>query len=168
MPTITVGCNRKRDKEMKRILIVSIFYLLGTIFFFQGVMAQQIRPLSRAALDSLVYPPLMKDAEKILNFSLSIHHIGTIKETHPEITIHYPFRNVSADTVYITRVHTLCGCTQSEDFIRNLPPAAEDSITIRFLPLGKVGNVRQRVFVYTNISNQPVACLEIIGQVTEK
>ena len=152
---------------MKGNLIICMLFLGGCILFPQETSAQQIKLLSRAALDSLVYPPLMAGAEKVLKFSDSVHHIGTVKETHPEITISYPFRNVSADTLHITHIRTLCGCTQSDEFTRVLPPEAEDSIAIRFLPLGKSGSIRQRAYVYTNVSTQPVACLEIIGQVTE-
>lgn len=152
---------------MKGALIIGM-YILGNILFSQNVLAQQVKPISRTALDSLVYPPLMAGADKVLKFSTPVQHIGTVEETHPEITLHYPFRNVSTDTLHITHIRTLCGCTQSDGFTRVLPPEAEDSITIRFLPLGKVGRIRQRVYVYTNINTKPVACLEIVGQVTEK
>ena len=151
---------------MRRILLVGFICLLG-VMSIGNAIAQQISPMSRAALDSLVYPPLMTGADKVLKFSTSVRNIGTVEETHPEITLRYPFRNVSADTVCITRIRTLCGCTQSNDFFQALPPGAEDSITIRFLPLGKTGRVHQRAYVYTNVSTQPIACLEIIGRVTE-
>lgn len=153
---------------MKRILLIGWMSLLGILTIPQEAIAQQITPMSRAALDSLVYPPLMKEAEKVLRFSTSVRQIHTVSETHPEISLHYPFRNVSADTVRITRIRTLCGCTQSDDFPRTLAPGEEGRITIRFLPLGKTGEIHQRAYVYTDVSTQPVACLEIIGRVTEK
>ena len=153
---------------MKRILFIAWIVLLGILGIPGNVIAQQINPMSRAALDSLVYPPVMAGADKVLNFSSSICNIGTVEETHPEISLHYPFRNVSADTVRITRIRTLCGCTQSDDFPRTLIPGEEDSITIRFLPLGKLGKIHQRAYIYTDVSTKPVACLEIIGRVTEK
>lgn len=153
---------------MKRILSIGLIGLLVVMSIPSHAIAQQINPMSRAALDSLVYPPVMTGADKVLKFSTSVCNIGTVEETHPEICLHYPFRNVSADTVRITRIRTLCGCTQSDDFPRTLIPGEEDSITIRFLPLGKLGKIHQRAYVYTDASTQPVVCLEIIGRVTEK
>lgn len=153
---------------MKRILSIGIIGLLGVMSIPSHAIAQQINPMSRAALDSLVYPTVMAGADKVLKFSTTVCNMGTVEETHPEISLHYPFRNVSADTVRITRIRTLCGCTQSDDFPRTLIPGEEDSITIRFLPLGKLGKIHQRAYIYTDVSTKPVVCLEIIGRVTEK
>ena len=153
---------------MKRILSIGIIGLLGVMSIPSHAIAQQINPMSRAALDSLVYPPVMAGADTVLKFSTTVCNMGTVEETHPEISLHYPFRNVSADTVRITRIRTLCGCTQSDDFPRTLIPGEEDSITIRFLPLGKLGKIHQRAYIYTDVSTKPVVCLEIIGRVTEK
>lgn len=153
---------------MKKKLFISILLFWTAIILPKNIMAQQVKLLSREALDSLVYPPLMTDADKILQFSTLTHNIGTVVETHPEIRLCYPFCNVSDDTIRITHVRTLCGCTQSDESSRTLPSGAKDSIIIRFLPLGKIGQIHQKAYVYTTISKHPVACLEIIGKVIEK
>lgn len=139
--------------------------LWAIITTIASASAQQLTPMSRAALDSLVYPPLMKGAEQVLQFKHSTAHIGTVSETHPEISLSYPFCNVSTDTVHITHVRTLCGCTRTDAATQHIPPGATDSIIIRFLPLGHPGKVHQRAYVYTTLGKQPVACLEIVGQV---
>lgn len=143
-----------------------IFYLWIILGSLLPVSAQQLAPMSRAALDSLVYPPVMDGADRILKFQRYTAQIDTLTEVHPPVSLVYTFCNVSTDTVNITRVRTLCGCTETNEPARRVPPGETDSITIRFLPLGKLGPVHQRAYVYTTLSSQPVACLEIIGLVT--
>ena len=45
-----------------------IFYLWIILASLLPVSAQQLAPMSRAALDSLVYPPVMDGADRILKF----------------------------------------------------------------------------------------------------
>lgn len=145
---------------MKRIFCLWIIFV-GML----SASAQQLTPMSRAALDSLVYPPVMAGADSILKFQRYTAQIDTLSELHPPVSLVYPFCNISSDTVEITHVRTLCGCTETNESARSIPPGAKDSITIRFIPLGKAGKIHQRAYVYTALSTKPVACLEIVGHV---
>ncbi len=70
-------------------------------------------------------------------------------------------------TVAITQIKTTCGCLKAELPKRVLVPKERMTIALKYYPRGHAGRVRQRVLIYTNLSNEtPSAVLELLGMVT--
>ena len=75
-------------------------------------------------------------------------------------------RNSGADTLVITQVKTTCGCLRAEVAKRLIAPYESVEVALKYYPRGHAGRVRQRVMVYTNISNERAsALLTLTGEV---
>lgn len=74
--------------------------------------------------------------------------------------------NRSADTVVITRLQSTCGCFKATPSERVLAPQKGVEVLLKYYPRGHAGEVAQRVFVYTTLSeHQPSAVLHLEGLV---
>lgn len=61
---------------------------------------------SRAQMDSLLNPPLMKNAEAVLRFDSVVRHVGTLTEDDDPVTCRFVCTNVSGSPVELVRVRT--------------------------------------------------------------
>ena len=94
-------------------------------------------------------------------------NFGTIEELsgawHGEIE----WRNTGTDPIVITRINTTCGCLQVAAQDKVVERGAKSRFRVTYHPKGHPGVVRQRAFVYTNLSEQkPTVVLHISGFVT--
>ena len=78
------------------------------------VMAQAARPLTRQEIDAVLNPSLLEGAEKIVQFEETVVNIGEMTEDDKPVETNFYFKNISAQPVVITRLHTDCGCTAAK------------------------------------------------------
>jgi hypothetical protein len=75
--------------------------------------------------------------------------------------------NDGVDTVVVTRIKSTCGCFKVELPQKVLAPKEAITVTLKYYPRGHAGQVMQRAFVYTNLSDEkPSAVLRLQGLVT--
>lgn len=121
----------------------------------------------RHEMDSLVNPKAWSGSEQILRCDSNEVNIGTLSEDDAPSTCQFVFRNVSSKPVTLVRVKTSCGCTAATIHSQTVAPGKEGKITLTFHPDGQVGQIYNRAFVYTNLSDShPTLCLAITGVVT--
>ena len=149
----------------ERILyILFLFLLAGNVVS----VAQEKKILSREALDSLMSPKLMRDADNVLRFDTLQKNFGVVYEDGSPLAVEYHFANVSSKPVTITRITTNCGCTVAEIADSLLSPGEKGRITIKFNPRRRSGTVDTNSFVYTSLSDkEPVAKLTLLGNVID-
>lgn len=121
---------------------------------------------SRAQMDSLLNPPLMKNAEAVLRFDSVVRHVGTLTEDDDPVTCRFVCTNVSGSPVELVRVRTTCGCMVSEFQPGVIAPGEKREILLTYHPKNHPGTVDSNAFVYLSGSeNAPVARLTLIGNV---
>ena len=144
--------------------ILSLFLLAGSAVS----SAQENRFVSRAALDSLMSPRLMQDADKVLRFDTLVQDFGVIYEDSSPLRVKYIFVNTSSRQVIITRITTNCGCTVAEVGDSIISPGEKGVIAILFDPHRRSGTVDTNTFIYTSLSTkEPVAKLTLLGNVID-
>ena len=144
--------------------ILFLFLLAGNVLS----VAQEKKILSRAALDSLMSPRLMRDADKVLRFDTLQKDFGVVYEDSSPLTVDFPFVNVSDKPVNVTRITTNCGCTVAEIGDSLLLPGEKGVIRIMFNPRRRSGTVDTNSFVYTSLNGkEPVAKLTLLGNVID-
>lgn len=105
--------------------------------------------------------------ESSLQFVPSGVDFGTIDEVSGVWQGGAKLRNLGADTLVITQIKSTCGCLKAETTKRVIAPKEEVAVALKYYPRGHAGRVRQRVLLYTNLSNErPSAVLTLTGLVT--
>ena len=144
--------------------------MLSVLLLAMGVsvQAQDKKLLSRAELDSLMSPRLLRGSSNLLRFEALQQDFGVIYECDSPLAIDYPFVNVSDKPVIITRVTTNCGCTATEIGDSLIAPGEKGVIKVLFNPRRRSGTVDTNTFVYTSLSSkEPVAKLTLLGNVID-
>lgn len=131
-----------------------------------AVQAQKVPFRSRAQIDSLLNPPLMKNAESVLRFDSVVRHIGTLTEDDAPVTREFTCTNVSGKPVELALVRTTCGC-MTADYRRGTIGAGEScKILLTYHPKNHPGTADSNAFVYLAGSEKtPVARLTLLGNV---
>ncbi|MBR0394046.1 MAG: DUF1573 domain-containing protein [Alistipes sp.] len=92
---------------------------------------------------------------------------GTIEELGGAWLGEIEWRNTGSEPIVVTRIHTTCGCLQVTTQDKVVERGGKSRFCVTYHPKGHPGWVRQRAFVYTNLSEQkPTAVLHITGFVT--
>lgn len=108
-----------------------------------------------------------KPVSEALRFEDDTVSFGTIDELSGVWKGRVKITNCGGDTLVVTSVRTTCGCLQAELSKRVLTPQESDELSLEYYPRGHAGDVRQRVYVYTNLSvDKPSAILQLRGNVT--
>lgn len=150
----------------KEKLIAAFLLLFSGQSVFLSAQVQPQRVLTRAEMEALVNPPLLKGADRLLRFDSLRLHFGVLDEKAAPVTVRYPFRNVSSQPVTLTRIATTCGCTVASFSKEPLAPGESSVITLTFRPANKAGTVDESAFVYATCSaKSPVAKLSLSGRV---
>ena len=140
--------------------------IASILILFSAHIIYAQRVISRQEIDSVLNPKLLNGGEQVLRCDSNEVNIGTLSEDDAPSTCHFAFRNISSRPVTITRVKTSCGCTVAKLHSQTIAPGKEGKITVTFHPNGQVGQLYNRAFVYTNLSDSyPVMCLAITGNV---
>ena len=102
-----------------------------------------------------------------LQFHPNRADFGTIEEMSGAWQGRVALRNEGTDTLAITQIKTTCGCLKAEVAKRIVTPKETVAVALKYYPRGHAGKVKQRVLLYTNLSNEkPSAVLSLTGVVT--
>ncbi len=148
---------------------IRIFWIqLLVILTVSGLtaQAQNVRFRSRAQIDSLLNPALMKGGEDILRFDSTVRHIGTLTEDDPPVSCKFVCTNVSGRPVGLARVRTTCSCLKAVYRKETVAPGESLEIELVYIPENHPGTVDSDAFVYlSGADNVPVARLKLVGNV---
>lgn len=138
---------------------LSFITLISVQFPAQGQV------ITRSEIDSIMNPGLLR-GEEVLHFDSTEMNVGHLSEDDAPVTYCFRFRNVSKETVILTRLSTSCGCTDASFNKASVSPGDVGEIRLVFNPFEQAGILNKHVFVYTNLSKKkPVAKLSLIGKV---
>lgn len=128
------------------------------------LMSAQIRIIPQEKLLEAANP---KTVASQLRFVADKVDFGTIDEMSGVWQGSATLTNEGGETIAITRVKSTCGCLKAEMPKRALAPKELMKVVLKYYPRGHAGVVRQRVFLYTEASEEhPSAVLEVRGVVT--
>lgn len=128
------------------------------------LMSAQIRIIPQEKLLEAANP---KTVASQLRFVADKVDFGTIDEMSGVWQGSATLTNEGGETIAITRVKSTCGCLKAEMPKRALAPKESMKVVLKYYPRGHAGVVRQRVFLYTEASEEhPSAVLEVRGVVT--
>ncbi|MBR5106184.1 MAG: DUF1573 domain-containing protein [Alistipes sp.] len=129
------------------------------------LLSSQIRIISQEKLLEASEFNSVEDSP--LRFVNDVVSFGTIDEMSGVWQGRAKLRNSGADTIVVTQVKSTCGCLKAESAKRVLAPKEEVVVALKYYPRGHAGRVRQRVLLYTNLSNErPSTVLTLTGMVT--
>lgn len=116
--------------------------------------------LQQAATPTLCNPSAMLfDNEGVVRF-------GTVVEDGDRWQGEIAWRNNHSESLAIVRVQSSCSCLRAEFSPRSIEAGKSSSIGLTFDPKGRMGNVEQRLFVYTTLSDEhPTAIVRLTGRV---
>lgn len=145
---------------------IRLYLILALVVWTVGGSAQEVRFRSRAQIDSLLNPPLMKGAGEILHFDGVVRNIGTLTEDDAPVTCRFVCTNVSGGPVELERVRTTCGCLTA-DYRPGVLAAGENcEISLTYHPKNHPGTVDSNAFVYlAGPEKAPAARLTVLGNV---
>ncbi len=127
-------------------------------------VSAQIRIISQDAVRKAAD---IEVAESSLQFKPQSVDFGTIDEMSGVWHGSVKLRNSGAETLAITQIKSTCGCLKAELSKRVIAPNEEIAVALKYYPRGHAGRVRQRVLIYTNISDEkPSVVLTLTGLVT--
>ena len=125
-----------------------------------GCSAPQVR------IDSLINPPLLKQAGQILHFDSTLINIGTLTEDDAPKMYRFTCTNVSGKAINLTRVRTTCGCAVADVRTGEISPGETRVVVLTYHPKNHPGTIDTNAFVYLSSSDKmPVARLTLIGNV---
>lgn len=151
---------------MKPIAWIRLILMCTVVGLFREVNARNVCPAPQIKADSLINPPLMKQAEKILRFDKTVLNIGTLTEDDTPKTYRFTFTNVSDSTINLARVRTTCGCAVAEVRTGNILPGETREIKLTYHPKNHPGTIDADAYVYLSSSDKtPVARLTLTGNV---
>lgn len=152
---------------MKPITWIQLFIFCAGIGQSRAIKAQDVRFRPQEKIDSLINPPLAKQAEQMLRFDKTVLNIGTLTEDDAPQTYRFMCTNVSKESVTITRVRTTCGCAVADVRTGEILPGETRTIALTYHPKNHPGTIDTNAFVYLSGSDKtPVARLTLIGNVT--
>lgn len=105
-----------------------------------------------------------QDSYPIPQFNSATHNFGEILEQAGTVSHSFKLKNVGKTPLIINRVATSCGCTASEYTKEPILPNSEGIVTISYNPIGRPGNINQRITVFTNAPGSGIV-LSLRGQV---
>lgn len=142
-----------------------IIYSLILLTIPVSVTAQG-RLASRAEIDSIMNPTLL-EGKKGLLFDTTTINVGCLSEDDKPVTYRFCFRNVSKETIVLTRVSTSCGCTTASFTKKPVKSGEKGTIELTFNPFEQVGKLNKGAFIYTNLSEKyPTEKITLFGEVT--
>lgn len=133
---------------------------------FSTISAQEIVPLTRTALDSLMNPMLLDGGKNILEFKRTEQSVGLLQESDSSACVAYDF--ICKKETSITRVQTFCGCTVADYQKQSFKKGDKGRIMVSYSPKNHPGTINEKIFVYTADSEKyPIARLVLRGEVIE-
>lgn len=151
---------------MKSIIWIQLLLCCTGIGQSRVINAQDVPFRPQERIDSLINPPLMKEAEQIIRFDKTVQDIGTLTEDDAPRTYEFTCTNVGTKTVGIAKVRTTCGCAVAEVQTGEMKPGERRTVVLEYNPKNHPGTVDTNAFVYLeNSGKAPVAKLTLTGNV---
>lgn len=151
---------------MRPVTWIQLLICCVTIGQSRDVKSQDVRFPLHERVDSMVNPPLMKQAEQILRFDRTVMDIGTLTEDDTPQTYHFTCTNVSGKSIRIARVKTTCGCASASVLTSEMGPGETRTIAFTYNPGNHPGTIDTNAFVYLSSQDKaPVARITLIGNV---
>lgn len=92
---------------------------------------------------------------------------GTISEDEPHWQGEIEWHNTTGKKISITRITTSCNCLVAEWDRKANTAKSSGKVRVKYYPKGHAGEVHQRLFVYTTLSeSEPSAIVDVVGTVT--
>lgn len=146
---------------MRKALFLTMMFILPAATLFPQ------KVFTTGELDSLMNPSVLSGSDDVLRFDRTSADAGTISEDDSPRSYIFGCRNVSRDTVVITRISTTCGCTEAVVSNPVIEPGGDARVRLVFNPFGHPGKAFLRAFVYSSLSSvSPIAVLTVSGEVT--
>lgn len=128
------------------------------------LLSAQVRIIPNEKLLEVANPEVVKSP---LKFVVAEVDFGTIDEMSGVWQGSAVLVNMGTEPIAITQTKSTCGCLQVSLPKRVVAPKEKMTVALKYYPRGHGGKVAQRVFVYTNYSNdRPSAILQLRGVVT--
>jgi hypothetical protein len=145
-------------------IVKGILLILVATFVATSTLAQ-IHIIPQAKRDSVINPPTLKGENMHFIKGRSVD-FGLINEddgTHKRVL---KWQNTGKSQLTITRITTSCGCVRCNYDRQSVGVGEYGEISVIFSPKGHPGVMHQRIFIYTNRSEQmPSAIIDINGEV---
>lgn len=126
-------------------------------------VSAQIKIIPQQKIAQAENPSTVADAGMVFPSGERLN-FGTIEEMGGAWSGEILWRNKGREPLVITRITTTCGCLQVKAERQVVAVGEEGLFKVTYLPKGHPGRVRQRAFVYTNLSEQtPTAILHVEG-----
>ncbi|WP_195406952.1 DUF1573 domain-containing protein [Bacteroides congonensis] len=151
---------------MKSFTLIRLFLLSVVTGHWQLFEARIDCSILQERIDSLINPPLLKQAGQILRFDRTLLNIGTLTEDDAPKTYRFMCTNLSGKTLNLTRVKTTCGCVVADIQSGDILPGGTKVIELTYNPNNHPGTIDANAFVYLSLSDEkPVARLILRGNV---
>lgn len=146
---------------MRRGVVSILFLLIGAL----GSATAQIRIIPQESVQEAANPSTIEEQAMFFEEGARVS-FGTIREDSEPWCTTLRWHSTEGKMLTITQIKTSCGCLVAEWDKRQATNATEGSIEIEYRPKGHLGGIRQRIFVYTTLSDtKPTAIVEIVGTV---
>lgn len=146
-------------RRVRDALILGLLWALPTGGYAQLSIIPQERVQEAANPSTIENSPMHFESEATLSF-------GTIQEDCGLWSGEIEWRSEGDKTLTITRITSSCGCLEAEWNRREATAATKGSLRVKYHPKGHPGNVEQRLFVYTTLSERrPTAIVRVVGKV---
>lgn len=89
-----------------------------------------------------------------MQFEETVVNIGEMTEDDKPVETNFYFKNISAQPVVITRLHTDCGCTAAKIDKLNVQPGEKACISVTYTPENHPGTIDANTFVYASLSDK--------------
>lgn len=129
------------------------------------VCQAQIKIIPKTVLDSVANPKRVKDSGMSFQGG-DVVSFGELSEDLPSWQRTIEWRNAGNSPVAISSVRSSCSCLKAEVLSKVVGVGEKVDIKVTYYPKGHPGEVEQRVYIYTNLSESvPTAVLRIKGRV---
>lgn len=146
-------------KERRLILLLCVLTL------WQIALPAQIRIVSREKLDSVSNPKLAPDSNALEFDRVHITAEPMTEDDAPE-SFTYTFRNLSRNSLTVSRIVSTCSCVQATCDRKAVAPGEYATVKVVYDPKGHPGSFERRIFVYTDGNIQPSATLRLSVKVS--
>lgn len=151
---------------MKPFTLIRLIFISAVIGHCRALEARIGCQVPQLRIDSLINPPLLKQAGQILRFDRTLLDIGTLTEDDAPKTYRFMCTNVSGKTLNLTRVKTTCGCMIAGVQTGDILSEETKVIELTYNPNNHPGTIDANAFVYLSLSDKsPVARLTLRGNV---
>lgn len=99
---------------------------------------------------ALSIPQQLFGQRAAIKFQETMHNFDVVEETGGTVSHNFVFTNTGGAHLLVMDVITNCGCTQADYPLEPIAPGEQDTITITFDPLGRVGEFAKEIVVKTN------------------